>query len=563
MADYRYCTGRFSRLTTTGFQTITGIEDALGSFTPKGIIIFGTIEVGNTNDNFGRFFLGMTDLTRELCFSTFLNAGQTYPDIDWTRCQTNTNLISINNETQTGTSYAAVLDGVDDGEFTLEWTSTANSDAFDLNYIVFGGTDLSVCVGSDNDKTSTGTQTTTLPTSIGQITGLLTFSVPGIGFNNYAQPVVLNTSLPNFGFTDGTDQGVFSLYTTTQSDSAVLIQNTRLLQRMEYFKTVVTWASLTSLGVDEFTVNYGVTAGLGPFTGGAGFFYFAIAGPTVKMGSSTSPTSAGNTSISLAFNPGAALIVSGGKAASTTPSDNARMGFGVLDRTTQYGNWWGALDGVTSVRDRMQSDGEMIIMADPVDPSGVDTIALGSAVLTEDSIDITWSEADASAREFIYIAFEGSDAPPNGTIVVGKVTYPYSPDTEFDFEAGAPLSPDEFTLKDGETRIFSVEPGTYSIIEVVNANFFPTYMISNDPDGDNEAIVVGSGEVIDVVILNTFATRGGGIYSYPLPGYPGSGNPPLFPGAAKSDDDFVEQDGSISVLKISDPYIVTGFVGDK
>lgn len=146
-----------------------------------------------------------------------------------------------------------------------------------------------------------------------------------------------------------------------------------------------------------------------------------------------------------------------------------------------------------------------------------------------------------------------------GTIVVAKVTNPVDNDHDFNFTAVAPLSPTTFTLKNEESQEFTVDVGTYSVVEDPDADWTPTYMVSND-SVDNEHIEVAEGESVTVLVLNTLRSPGAGVYAYPLPGNPNSGNPPAVPTGRS--DEFINQDGTISNVKIPNPYLVTGFVGD-
>lgn len=154
---------------------------------------------------------------------------------------------------------------------------------------------------------------------------------------------------------------------------------------------------------------------------------------------------------------------------------------------------------------------------------------------------------------------------PVGTITVGKVTSPLDAAHVFTIAGGGGLDTAPYNLSEGDSHDYVDVPegNGYSVIENPDPDWYPIYLISNDPTGDNLNINVGDGEIVTVMILNQLGSPGGGLYEYPLPGNPSSGNPPALPGSAKTNDDFVEQDASITELAIPEPFIVTGFIGDE
>lgn len=118
------------------------------------------------------------------------------------------------------------------------------------------------------------------------------------------------------------------------------------------------------------------------------------------------------------------------------------------------------------------------------------------------------------------------------TIVVGKASNPLASGVTFTINGPSGSFP---IVTDTSGQVISVTPGTYSITEVSNTGYQPSYFVSNDPVlNRNTAIVVGSGALVDVVILNTLSQKYGGLYT-------------LVPG--KQQDTLRNQDGS-TVLKI-------------
>jgi len=137
------------------------------------------------------------------------------------------------------------------------------------------------------------------------------------------------------------------------------------------------------------------------------------------------------------------------------------------------------------------------------------------------------------------------------TITVIKVCT-VSPELDFTINAGSPLSPASFTLKDGESQVYNnVSPGTgYSIVETVPTGWSVAYSVSNG--GANTNFSVSAGENVTVIITNTLAPVAlavGGIYK-------------IVPG--KREDTLwitLEPESTVDV-KIPDPYIRTGLIGE-
>lgn len=421
MADHRYCVGSFSRITTTGTQTVTGIADADGSFTPKGVLFWGTVQNGNATAAVGRMFMGMTDGTRAYAWSVYMNTGQSSPSIDWVRTQTfDGAVIRINNDTQTTTSYGTGGSPpivFADGEFTIDWQVSLDATAFTVNYLVFGGSDLAIVAGSQLDPLVTGPVTVTPAAGIGQITGLITVAVPGITSANYAVPSVTTAMMPIIGCANSTAQGVLATVTDETASYWQQLTN-KALARLYYNASgaLAMAAEVSSLGVGQFSLNYTTADATGGPYDTAGFFYLAIAGPEVEVGSGVSRTSNGTQTVSLSFTPGAALGFSAGRAASAITNTNVAMSFGVVSPTAQRATWTGVLDGSDSCRARNQSNARFLFMGVPIAPSGsgVNSLADAAATIITDGISLNWTDTDATARQYVYMAFGlASPAPPD------------------------------------------------------------------------------------------------------------------------------------------------------
>jgi hypothetical protein len=99
--------------------------------------------------------------------------------------------------------------------------------------------------------------------------------------------------------------------------------------------------------------------------------------------------------------------------------------------------------------------------------------------------------------------------PTPTSIVVRKVILSGT-DRDFTFNAGGGLTPDAFTLSDGEQHEFTgLAPGTYSIEEIVPDGWSSESEVSNDDAPD--AITVAEGDTVIVTFYNTQDSAGGGV----------------------------------------------------
>lgn len=144
------------------------------------------------------------------------------------------------------------------------------------------------------------------------------------------------------------------------------------------------------------------------------------------------------------------------------------------------------------------------------------------------------------------VAPGGGVTPTTATIIVAKVTSP-ADSTNFDFESGT-LSPDTFSLANGQSRSFTVLPGTYDVDEVINALFATTVVVSNG--NPKTAIVVAAGDTVTVTFTNTAADLSG-IYKIVRDSY-------------KTNDTLWidETMGTSQDVKIPDPQASTALIGD-
>lgn len=528
MSDYQYAVGTFARNLSAGHQTITVDK----SFAIKGIIFWSSCDSISGISAIGRMMIGFTDGVAMRCESTyridnFFAAGVSaqHPR----SYMTNLTCIASNSDNPTTITDTATIISLGTGSFVINWVLNDGS-AWDINYIAFGGADLKCQVGTFVNPVATGNQTVTT-TGLGTLTGVfmtnlintqeVSSSVAGIGVSN----------VPNFSFISNANQGAFASHggnfpLTTLSQRYQRNDRSILQLSGGSGTTERAAASLVSLGSDQFILNWTVTPGTGPY-GNEGTHYLAISGPQVAAGFFSQPIVTGTQAIPLPFNPGLALMISDGNVTSTAIANDVYLSLGAKDNTNSAQSWIADKGTVNPSQTAKSQNIDRIIENSTINGTAgnVTVNSYASAVLNVNEITLDWPLVDAVVRQILFIAFE--TAAPLSTIVVGKASLPLA--TGVTFTVTGPSG--SFTIETEGTEILSVLPGTYSIVETVTSGWLPSYFVSNDPvDNDNLAVVIGSGELVDVVIVNEASTQFGGLYE-------------LVPG--KTNDTVRDQDGEL------------------
>lgn len=438
MADYRYAVGTVAsdRTGPLGVQTID-VSDANGIFTPKAVLMWGTAQNADGFTDNAYFFMGASDGTTEFSAGCWADTGQASPSIDWTNLITNTSFLTIpQNNTQTTTAYSASTVTFLEGSFSFTWSASADTDPFDLHYIVFGGLDLGAEVGLALDAVTTPAVVATSVSLPNPLTALLTFGVPGTGPQVYAIPSFTNGSWPNVGMVDadlnqgvvGTELGPTQVADSFHSNGGQYEDATHAQTKIGANRAVVTLAAATVLGTGTFSMDYSVVDSPTAWTPGAGFFYLAISGPRVIVGSANAPTAAAPQSQTLTttFNPGAVLAATTGLAPSGSVAVNVGFSFGAATPLAQCNTWIGMLEGqVTSSTSRGRFMDRLITMAAPTTAEGQTVVATGAAAFDgTSSPTVEWDLTNGTARRFLYAVFEGAVVPPAPPNPGEEVTFP-------------------------------------------------------------------------------------------------------------------------------------------
>jgi hypothetical protein len=133
----------------------------------------------------------------------------------------------------------------------------------------------------------------------------------------------------------------------------------------------------------------------------------------VASGTDTQKTSAGTKSTFLGFRPKAMIFAT---ASQTTKNSNVAtdggMSIGFADGTNNVAIYGGGEDGSNPFNtNRYHADGSCLIMADYTDTVNAEA----TCTFTGDGFTLDWTTADATARDFIYLAFSdelGADFVP-------------------------------------------------------------------------------------------------------------------------------------------------------
>lgn len=295
----------------------------------------------------------------------------------------------------------AHITALGDNQFTLNW-DIAPAEAFKVNYIVLGGSDLKVDLrditvpASDGNVAYTGTGFTP--------TGLIGL----IGTQAATKQV---HAIINLGFSDGTNDHNMEFAAAHQKTTS----DTNRRQTAHLFDTFTFsgfargTADVVSLDSDGYTLNWTNTTTNANFA-----FILALGGVNCEVGIDTQKTSAGTKATTTTFLPDALLLASFGNVADAGEVLHSIMGFGASDGTTNRGiasqdkNALGASDCNGSMS-AFTASGSVLEVLDP------DAVLVAAAIVDSfNATDFTldWTVADATAREFFWMVLGTAGPPP-------------------------------------------------------------------------------------------------------------------------------------------------------
>lgn len=427
MADYRFCVGSVARTLVTGNQTVSGIADISGAFTPKAVLFWGTAQSGGGTALDARYFFGWTmgptgDIGRQQCTSTYkandqLASAPFFTPYFSKAFQTPDSCIALKDDTPTTVTDAAYLISFASGSFTIQWSAN-NGAPWDVHYLAMGGTDLNVETGFFLTPTSIGAQVVPAAT-LGQITTVLFAPVYSKGPVSSGVSIVVADLMPALGWASATGLAQGS---TASRSQVISPKRTYFMQRADRAIQLIDQttpsdpaclATVSSLGVGAFTVDWSLVTGAPGLYGNMGVFFLAISGPAAQAGSLVSPGLDSTVPVAVPFIPGAILFQGAGQP--TTPGQSGPLGYSLgaldtLDHKAQV--WLGDADNANPTQAARTASQARVISAAAPTGLGVTEQLSATAALTSTGFDVAWDMTDVTPREFLYLALEGAIAPP-------------------------------------------------------------------------------------------------------------------------------------------------------
>jgi len=392
--------GSFAANTGTGNQTISGIVDeTAASFTPKAILIWTTFGTSAAFADGWTFQIGMTDGTTTLSAQT---AADDNVAAQRSRCQRSaTNLVQIINSAGTALRTGAFV-SFGSGQFVINWTTaTGASEIF--HYLALGGTDLNVLTTAnrmDQIRTSAVASVASLAGIIS--CGAYTSTIGEMG-SSFGW-VALN------GSSGVSNQGV----SHAQIRDNVNPSQTKRFQRLARCRFRLT-ASLGA-GIESFMDQDGMGFANHNADSNAFSHDLLLGGISVAGSSGLQPTSTGTQAVTgLGFSPKCVLVMSVGQTAQTTTQNEARLSLGAADRTRQGYAIAGSNNGVTPSVSVVNEDTSHVISC--ITPNATAASSTTDAQASIQSVDgdgftLNWNAADATQRQYLWLAF--GDAAPSG-----------------------------------------------------------------------------------------------------------------------------------------------------
>lgn len=375
--------GRFTKITDTGSQTITGV-----GFTPVVVIFFSALHTG-----------GDASFQNESAWSIGFDTGN------------GTTLKATHQRVYAGSSPSAVSYGnthtrsvIDRVGFLAGRITSMSSDGFVFNW------DLG-SLGGEYDGCEVhflalggSIQAAIVDANSASVTG--THSVNGVGFEPDALLAIGDSpsSSGSIGFAASSSLQCASTFVSNDSQNPTKAKS---YQRTNKFlislsvsdaSVLLDEGALTSIDSDGFTYNSTAAAG-------AGFSILCLKGVEVSCGTLTQPTTAGSQSVSsLGFAPKCVLFAGFCHTATTSIVAHAKGLFGASDGIGQAGIWCGDVDNIATPQTpgKYQHYSKAINMATA--PSTVNAQASVASLDTTGGFTLNWSTVDATARGVMWIA---------------------------------------------------------------------------------------------------------------------------------------------------------------
>lgn len=400
--------GTFTANTGTGNQTVNGIVDENGAaFTPKAVILWTSYATADVTFADGYTFgLGVTD--SGLSGSASVAADDNVA-AQQAACAVSTGMAVMNAPAAATATRVGAWVSFGSGEFVINWT-TADGAAPIYHYLALGGDDLTADVVSYALATvRSATAASVVPSAWVAVAGAST-----------AVSAIMQASLIGLK-ADGTyGQGVSQVYVDDNQNPSVCRRFQRD-GRSIILGTVEN--SVNALGAeDAFGTAYSAASGTNSLTRKV----LLLGGVLAASAAGLQPAATGNQAISgLGFRPKCVIIMSVAAAANagTTPDNDANICIGACDRTRSGYALTVSTTAVTPSVSVKYSDAAGMLAAVTANATAGSSTIDAEAVLQSidaDGFTLNWTTADATAREYIWLAL--GDVPAAAS---GETAYPF------------------------------------------------------------------------------------------------------------------------------------------
>jgi hypothetical protein len=389
--------GSFACNTSTGNQVITGV-----GFQPKALILWTALMTAEGFAAENRGAIGMAVSTSSRRYTAW--ACNDAVGISDTSLRVDNLLIGLLSSSGV-VDAAADLVSFDSGGFTMNWSDAPGS-AWIMHYLALGGSDLTnVFIKTFNTPTASGSVPYTgvgfLPDCLIGLWSLAGTVLPYAGANavqavSFASSASAEQSC-GFGDEDAQDISRGRQWLRPLFVRASDAQDGG--ERLE--------GDLTSLDADGFTINY--TASI---TFAMPMAVLCLKGGQYKVGTDTQRTSVGTKATNgVGFQPTGLLLLSANAVGNAADdATKSKHSIGAVSSGVEGCSWFESVDALdTSDTNSSSTTGKVIRTATSV--STIDAEADLSS-FDSDGFTLDWTTADATAREFAYLAFGSEPSPP-------------------------------------------------------------------------------------------------------------------------------------------------------
>lgn len=388
--------GTFSAATSTGNQAVTGV-----GFQGKAVLLFGVQATATGFQAGGGWFFGAATGTANRWAKAGFSANAAAGGDSWRENDTAACIHTITDATGAADGVADFVSFDSDG-FTINW-SNAPASAWIVHYLVIGGSDVSAKALTFDQPAAVGAQA---------LTGAGFKPKALLACHVFAGSSGVHNSM-GLGFATSTtvNESVSMFHrdrdaVATTDHASVQLTDRCITGISSTAATVLSEAKVASWDADGATMNWVATPGIG--TGLVGYLFL---GGTAKYmaGADEQRTSTGTKLTPVGMAPAGVIVGSfTGVASAGIDTGTTDWCVGASDGTDDGHFWHSAQDGQTTSNVDVRTD-TTSLMGMATQPSTVNADGAVSS-MAYPGFTIDWTTADASPRQFIYLAI-GTDQP--------------------------------------------------------------------------------------------------------------------------------------------------------